>query len=131
MSDEKKISPLPWKFSSKPVDDNLFGRIESEVDGDITYLTLKQDKLIANGEFIVKACNSYHDNQKIIDEQAKKIEELEEFVKEITTYKTTDRIKEDINFMLDSGRSCPTFEQTLEAIYKSIKSKAKQLLGSE
>jgi hypothetical protein len=56
---------------------------------------------------------------------------LEEFVKEITTYKTTDRIKEDINFMLDSGRSCPTFEQTLEVIYKSIKSKAKKLLGGE
>jgi hypothetical protein len=127
MSDEKKISPLPWELEESEGGFQINSSMHAVCVSTFCYAP----EFKANGEFIVKACNSYHANQQALADKDKRISELEDFAKEITTYKTTDRIKEDINFMLDNGRSCPTFEQTLEAIYKSIKSKAKKLLGGE
>ena len=84
MNDEKKISPLPW-------DMNLHYHIDEQTDftiidakggeiADLYNFDTRFDNATQNAQFIVKACNSYHDNQQALAEQAKRIAELENAV---------------------------------------------------
>jgi hypothetical protein len=126
MSDEKKISPLPWL----PVLEDCYSRLKASngqyVDSSDydTGLSLNEEDAL----FIVKACNSYHANQQALVDKDKRIatfkgevEILDIMIKEL---------RELINKQLDLHIEHCGIDarlQNVEAVNRTIK----QLLGSE